>query len=86
MEVPITCSRNRNVICIHESWLSIPTNLENRYVFGIFNNRADALLAELQKAEATKGRAESLFMPVLHTGKVGMDQIASELGFSRISL
>jgi AraC-like DNA-binding protein len=86
MNVPITFRSDKNAICIHESWLSIRTNLENRYVFGIFSDRADALLTELQKAETTRGRVESSLMPVLHTGKVGMDQIATKLGLSRISL
>jgi AraC-like DNA-binding protein len=86
MKAPITFDSDRNAICIHESWLSIRTNLKNRYVFGIFSDRADALLAELQKTETTKGRVESMLMPILHTGKVGMDQIATKLGLSRISL
>lgn len=86
LKVPITFSSDRNAICIHESWLSIRTTLENRYVFGIFSDRADTLLAELQSAETTKGRVESLLMPILHTGNVGMNQIATKLGLSRISL
>lgn len=85
-KVPIKFGSDRNAICIHESWLSIRTNLENRYVFGIFSDRANALLTELQQAETTKGRVERLLMPILHTGNVGMDQIAQKLGLSRISL
>lgn len=86
LKVPITFSSDRNAICIHESWLSIRTTLENRYVFGIFSDRADALLAELQSDETTKGRVERLLMPILHTGDVRMNQIAAKLGLSRISL
>lgn len=86
LKVPITFGSDRNAICIHESWLSIRTTLENRYVFGIFSDRADALLAELRSAETTQGRVESVLMPILHTGNVGMDQIAAKLSLSRISL
>lgn len=86
MKVPISFGSDRNAICIHESWLSIRIRAENPYVFGIFSDRADKLLAELQKAETTKGRVQSLIMPILHTGNVGMEQIASKLGQSRASL
>lgn len=86
MKVPISFGSDSNAICIHESWLSIRTHVENRYVFGIFSDRADALLAEMRKAETTKGRVESLLMPILHTGNLGMNQIAAKLGLSRVSL
>ena len=86
MKVPITFGSTRNAICIHESWLSIRTNLENRYVFGVFSDRADDLLADLEKTATMRGRVESLLMPIIHTGHVGMDGIATKIGLSRISL
>lgn len=86
MKVPITFSSDRNAICIHESWISLCKHPENRYVFGIFSDRADQLMANLQKAKTTKGRVESLLMPIVHTGNVGMENIAGKLGLSRISL
>lgn len=86
MKVPITFGSNRNATCIYESWLSIRTNLENRYVFGVFSERADELLANLEKASTMKGRVEGLLMPIIHTGNVGMDHVAAKLGLSRISL
>lgn len=86
MKVPITFGSNENAICIYESWLSIRTNRENRYVFGVFSERADELLAKLEKTATMKGRVESLLMPIIHTGDVGMNQIAAKVGMSRISL
>lgn len=86
MKVPITFGSDRNAICIHESWLFIRTNLENRYVFGIFSDRADELLVNLQQTKTTRGHVESLLVPIIHTGNVGMNQIAGKLGLSRISL
>lgn len=86
MKVPIVFGSDRNAICIHESWLSIRTNMENRYVFGIFRERADKLLEDLEKTATIKGRVESLLLPIVHTGDVGMDQIAAKLGMSRTSL
>jgi AraC-like DNA-binding protein len=86
MKVPITFDSDRNAICIHESWLSIRINMQNKYVFGIFSDRADALLATLEKSATMKGRVESLLMPIVHTGDVRMSDIATKLGMSRISL
>lgn len=86
MKVPITFGSDRNAICIHESWLSIRTNMQNRYVFGIFSERADKLLENLEKTATIKGRVEDLLLPIVHTGDIGMDQIAAKLGMSRTSL
>jgi AraC-like DNA-binding protein len=60
--------------------------LGNRYVFGIFSERAEELLANLQKTTTTAGQVNSLLMPLVHTGHVGIEQIATKLGLNRISL
>ena len=86
MQVPISFGCDKNAICIHESWLAIRTNNENKYVFGIFCERADALLARLRATETMTGRVQSLLVPLLHAEHVGMDLIAAKLGLSRISL
>lgn len=86
MNVPITFGSDKNAICIHESWLSIRTNMNNKYVFGVFSERAEALLAILERSATMTGRVESLLMPIIHTGDVGMGNIAAKLGMSRISL
>lgn len=57
-----------------------------RYVFGILSERAEALLASLERSKSTRARVESLLMPVLHTGNASMDAIASQLGVSRWTL
>lgn len=49
------------------------TNLENRYVFGVFSDRADDLPADLEKTATMRGRVESLLMPIIHTGHVEVD-------------
>lgn len=86
LKVPITFGSNKNAICIYESWLSIQTNMKNRYVFGVFRARADELLATLEMTSTMKGCVENLLMPIIHTGDVGMDQIAAKVGLSRTSL
>jgi AraC-like DNA-binding protein len=60
--------------------------LQPRYVFGIFAEHADALLAQLQASKTVRGRIEALLMPVLHTGEAGMDMVAAKLAVSRQTL
>jgi AraC-like DNA-binding protein len=58
----------------------------SRYVFGILSAHAEALLKSLESSKTTRGRVESLLMPVLHTGEASMDLIARKLGLSRQTL
>jgi AraC-like DNA-binding protein len=85
-KVPIVFESRRNALLIDESWLALKINSENRYVFGVFSERAQALLKELKASKSLKGRVESLLIPTLHTGELGMAQIARKLGLSRPTL
>jgi AraC-like DNA-binding protein len=58
----------------------------SRYAFKILSARADALLAELANAKATRGRVEALLIPVLHRGEASIDRVAAEVGTSRQTL
>nr|MDQ3744920.1 AraC family transcriptional regulator [Acidobacteriota bacterium] len=40
----------------------------------------------LENSKSTRGRVESLLLPVLHTGEASMDMIARKLGISRQTL
>lgn len=84
--VPLVFNSDKNAILIHDSWLSIPINHENKYVFGIFSERAEALLKSLENAATTKGDIETRIIPILHTGLLSMDQIAKAMGLSRTTL
>ena len=86
LKVPVTFASDRNAIAIHESWLSLPLPYSNQYVFGVFSDKAQALLEELLLAKTVKGQVESALIRTLHTGEFGMDQIARKLGQSRTSL
>jgi AraC-like DNA-binding protein len=55
-------------------------------VFGVLSAHADALLKELESSKTTRGRVESLLMPILHTGVASVDTIAGKLGLSRQTL
>jgi AraC-like DNA-binding protein len=85
-KVPVFFESDRNALLIDESWLSLKINTENRYVFGVFSERAQALLQELKNSKSMKGRIESLLIPTLHTGELGMSDIARKLALSRPTL
>jgi AraC-like DNA-binding protein len=60
--------------------------LHSKYVFGVLSDKAEALLKELENAKSTRGRVESLLMPILHTGDISMDAIATKMALSRQTL
>ena len=69
-----------------DSWMNIKSPNPSRYVFGVLSERAEALLKELDNSKSTRGRVESLLVPMLHTGDASMDTIASKMGVSRQTL
>ncbi len=83
---PVVFESDKNAILLDEAWLTHRVPLQPRYVFGVLSERAEALLKSLQSSKSTRGRVESLLMPVLHTGGVSMDAIAGKMGFSRWTL
>jgi AraC-like DNA-binding protein len=85
-KMPVAFDSDRNALLLDERWLDIDIAPSNRYVFGIFSDRAAALLEELQRSRSLRHQVESLLMPVLHTGDVAMDAIAGRLGMSRQTL
>lgn len=60
--------------------------LHPKYVFGVLSDRAEALLKDLEDSKTTRGRVESLLLPILHTGDIGMDAIATKMAVSRQTL
>ncbi|HEX8162295.1 MAG TPA: AraC family transcriptional regulator [Pyrinomonadaceae bacterium] len=84
--VPLVFGSHMNALLMDEAFLSIKLPPTNRYVFGLLSAHAEALLKSLEESKSTRGRVESLLMPVLHTGEAGMDMIASKLGVSRQTL
>jgi len=86
LKAPVTFGSPWNALQIEDWWLSLRLRRTNRYVFGLFSERAQALLVSLENAETVRGRLEALLIPVLHTGDTGMDRMASKLGMSRPTL
>jgi AraC-like DNA-binding protein len=85
-KVPVTFASHWNAIAIDPSWLTIELHNPSGYAFGVLTKHADALLGELTRAKTARGRVESVLLPILHKGDVGMDRIAEILGASRQSL
>ncbi|ATQ42731.1 AraC family transcriptional regulator [Caulobacter mirabilis] len=86
LRAPTRFGIGRNAMRIDEAWLAMRTHAPNRYVFGIFNDRADALLERLGRERTVRGRVEALLAPRLHMGEAAMAEIAVRLGMSRQTL
>jgi AraC-like DNA-binding protein len=85
-QVPVVFGAPRNAIRMNPDWPSLTIASENRYVFGVLSERADALLKSLDGAATCRRRLEEKLMRLLHTGDVGADRLARELGLSRTTL
>jgi AraC-like DNA-binding protein len=86
-QVPIFFESDKNaLLMLDDSWLTMKIPNSSRYVFGILSERAEALLKSLENSKSTRGRVESLLMPILHTGDASMDIIASRMRLSRQTL
>lgn len=86
-EAPIVFESNRNALLMtDDSWMTMKTPAPSRYVFGVLSERAEALLKSLDESNSTRGRVESLLVPMLHTGEANIDAIAGKLGMSRQTL
>jgi AraC-like DNA-binding protein len=85
---PLVFGSHMNALLMDEEFLSIrlPRTRTNRYVFGVLSAHAEALLKNLESSKSTRGRVESLLMPILHTGEASMDLITGKLGLSRQTL
>ncbi|HEV2705927.1 MAG TPA: AraC family transcriptional regulator [Pyrinomonadaceae bacterium] len=84
--VPLFFGSHMNALLMDEAFLSLRLPRANRYVFGVLSERAEALLRHLESSKTTRGRVESLLMPILHTGEASMDAIAAKMGLSRPTL
>lgn len=86
LKAPVTFSTPWNALRIDPGWLDIRLAPANRYAFGIFSARAEALLKTLEASTGAASRVEALLIPILHTGDLSMQRIASMMGVSRPTL
>ena len=83
-QMPVVFESDKNALLMtDDSWQTLKTPLPSRYVFGILSERAEALFKSLESSKSTRGRVESLLVPILHTGDASMDKIAGKLALSR---
>ena len=86
LKAPVIFDSGRNAMRIDPSWLSLRTTGANEYVFGVFNERAEALLKRLKESTTLRGRVETLLLPRLHLGEADMAAMARSLNMSRQTL
>ena len=85
--VPMVFGSKRNALQVNEGLVSsfrFPT--PPHYVAEVLKDHAEVLLKRLESTRTIRGRVESLLVPVLHTGEVGMESVAGKLGVSRQTL
>jgi AraC-like DNA-binding protein len=83
---PVTFESGENAMLVDPNFAGHRIAAQPRYVFGLFSEHADALLAELESAKSVRGKVESLLMPILHKGDVGMDAVAEKMALGRQTL
>ncbi|WP_342077086.1 AraC family transcriptional regulator ligand-binding domain-containing protein [Yoonia sp. SS1-5] len=86
LRCPVTFNAQRNAMLIGSEWLEQEFDDHIGYVFGIYAERADALLARLETEDSLRARIEALVLPELHKGEVKIDTVARDLGMSRQTL
>lgn len=77
---------DKNAILLPPGWGAVRVAKASRYVFGIFSEHAQKLLAELETAKTVRGQVEAHAIPLLHTGELGIDVIAGRMALSRQTL
>jgi AraC-like DNA-binding protein len=85
-EAPTTFGSEWNAMRVEEPRLTQRIAVQPRFAFGILSRHAEQLLGTLEGSKTTRGRVESMLMPILHTGDASMDLIAERLAVSRQTL
>jgi AraC-like DNA-binding protein len=85
-EVPTVFGSEWNAMRVDESRLRQRIAAQPRFAFGILSEHAERLLHTLEMSKTTRGRVESLLMPMLHTGTASMESVAKALAVSRQTL
>jgi AraC-like DNA-binding protein len=83
---PVVFGCDRNAFLVEESLMHMKLSPPDRYVFGVFSERADAMMESLKSSSTIRGLVESELIPILHTGVLDMARIAQSLGLGRQTL
>jgi AraC-like DNA-binding protein len=85
--MPVVFGSDRNALLFADDrWMAARPATSSRPISGILSAHAEARLGQLERSKTTRGRVESLLIPLLHTGDATVDAIACRLGLSRQTL
>lgn len=84
--VPLVFGSHTNAFLMDENFHSLNLPQTNPYLSRILSAHAETLLEKLENSKTTRGKVESLLLPILSSGEANMDMIARKLGLSRQTL
>lgn len=84
--VPVTFESDWNALEMDEAVLTMRFDAQPPYVQKLLNERAEALLGELDGSKSVRGRVERLLVPMLPGGGSTVEAVAARLGMSRQTL
>jgi AraC-like DNA-binding protein len=86
-QMPVVFESDKNALLLSDdawsTWSTYRSAIPSDYVSSILRAHADVLLERLESSKSTRGRVESVLMPILHTRAGSMDTVADRLGLSR---
>ncbi|MGI8496725.1 MAG: helix-turn-helix domain-containing protein [Gemmatimonadaceae bacterium] len=86
-QVPVTFGSDKNAVLLtDDGWMSQKPPFASRPALFVMSAHAESLLQRLESSKSTRGRVESLLIPIPHTSDVAVDVIAGRLGLSRQTL
>jgi len=87
-KLPVVFKSGENALMLSDdAWSTLRNALPSTsYASGVLAAHAEVLLERLERSKSTRGRVESLLMPIMHTGDASMDTIAGKLGLHRQTL
>lgn len=83
---PVHFNSPWNAMELHPEIIGWKVAQNPRYVFGILTRHADKLLTELDSTASVTNQLEAILLSILHQGDVGIEAIATQMGFSRQTL
>jgi AraC-like DNA-binding protein len=84
--VPLVFESAMNALVVDEAMMQMSLPSPNPYLSEVLRAHAEELLEKLDRSKSTRGRVESLLIPLLHTGEANVDTIAASLAVSRQTL
>lgn len=84
--IPVAYGAGFNGLRMAPEWLRTEFERPNTYAFGLFAEKAEALMQGLECDSSLRARVEAALLNVLHEGDISMDRIADKVAMSRQTL